>query len=98
MAIKSLTSAAAAPLGLVDMNIRIDKDVFLGCGSGDSVPDLEPSGVLGPAGVLVNDFSSHLGAVDIAQSIDHGHLKWHIQTLAIIYLINHFDRISPVSL
>jgi hypothetical protein len=90
-----LTGRAAAPLSLMDVHIWVHKDVLCSGGGGNRIPDLETSGVLGPAGVLLNDLLGDLSSVDVAQGVDHGDFERNVHSLTIVHLINHLDRVGP---
>ena len=92
---EKLTSRATAPLGFGDVDIGVHDDVLGSCCGGDSIPDLKPGGVLGPARVLLNDLFGYASAVGVAQGIDHGNFKWNIHALTVVDLVDHFDCICP---
>lgn len=79
----------------MDVYIRVYKDVLRRSGFGNRIPNLEASGVLGPAGVLLNDLLGDLGSVDVAQCVDHGDFERNVHSLTVVYLIDHLDRVGP---
>lgn len=78
------------------MHIRVDEDVLGRSGFGNVIPDLETSTVLRPTGVLLNDLLGHLGAIGVAESIDHANFERDVQAITLVYLIDHLDCIGPV--
>ena len=80
----------AAPERLADVIVQMDNHALTGKLFCNSVPNLEPGGILSEIGVLLEDLIEHLGTVCLAKSVDEALFECLIGAVGQI-VVDHLD-------